>query len=100
MSQIYVPITTSMPSVPTSFVTNSGTAVPAANVLNVLGSIGVTTTGSGNTITITTAESGYVGTGTTIDNQIINVLVVSTTANQAFVCTCQVIGYDSANDVA
>jgi hypothetical protein len=54
MSQIFVPLAgSSSPSnVPTSFVTNSGTAVPVANVLNVLGASGTSTSGSGNTITI------------------------------------------------
>lgn len=37
-----------------SYVTNSGTAIPSAGVLNVLGSHATTTSGSGNTITITT----------------------------------------------
>jgi hypothetical protein len=46
------------PSVATSYVTNAGTAVPAANVLNVLGAAGTVTSGAGNTITITVSGSG------------------------------------------
>jgi hypothetical protein len=56
------------PSIPTSFVTNSGTAVPAANVLNDLGTGSITTVGSGSTVTTEltglTAHAVLVGAGT------------------------------------
>ena len=64
----------SNPSVPIQFITNAGTAVPAANTLNVLGGVGVTTSGAGNTLTIAFTEhpimtiNGDTGsiTGTTV----------------------------------
>jgi hypothetical protein len=52
LSQIYKTVASS-PSVPTTFVTDSGNAVPAANTLNVFGGDGIETSGAGNTITIT-----------------------------------------------
>jgi hypothetical protein len=62
MSQIFVPFSgsTSPSNVPTSFVTDNGTAIPLANVLNVLGASGTVTSGSGNTVTVTSTANGNV----------------------------------------
>src|SRR5277367_4169889 len=57
----------SHPQVPTTFVTNMGTAVPIGNTLEILGtivaahSIPLETTGSGNTVTIVTQYSSAAG---------------------------------------
>ena len=61
------------PQVPLSFVTNSSTAIPAANILNDLGTGSIVTTASGNTVTTEltglTAHNVLVGAGTpTITN--------------------------------
>lgn len=58
MSQIYTNVT-STPSVATSYVENVGTAIPSGNILNVLGGVGITTSGAGNTITINSSGAGY-----------------------------------------
>lgn len=62
MSQFYLMPPGGAPAIPTSFVTDDGTAVPAANILNILGSPGVTTSGSGNTviISLTNIATNYV----------------------------------------
>lgn len=55
-------------SVPTSFVTDAGSATPAANVINILGTQGITTSGSGATVTVTLTNPVTVprgGTGQT-----------------------------------
>lgn len=64
MSQVYG-TPSSSPSSAITFVTDSGNAVPAANILNVLGDENITTSGSGNTITISPTDTAS-GTGQTI----------------------------------
>lgn len=45
-------IEASHPQIPTSFVTDTGTAIPLSNVLEILGGDGIYTTASGNTVTV------------------------------------------------
>ncbi len=61
MSQIYVPPSASIlpPSVPIQFTADTGIAVPSANNLNVLGGAGVSTSGSGSTLTINVINDGF-----------------------------------------
>lgn len=44
-------------TVPDSFPTDAGTAIPAAGVLNIVGAGGTTTSGAGNTVTVTTGPT-------------------------------------------
>ena len=66
MSQAGIINASGMPAVPTTFTTNAGNATPALNVLNVLGAGEITTSGAGNTITITTTDPSVSGTVNTI----------------------------------
>ncbi len=46
------------PSVPTTFTEDVGVAVPVANNLNIIGGVGITTSGSGSTVTISLTGGG------------------------------------------
>lgn len=62
------------PDVPTIFVTNSGTAIPIGNILEILGAGGATTSGVGNVVTINVTASGFtwnVVTSATNPNQLV-----------------------------
>lgn len=83
----------SAPVIPTTFVTDSGNAVPAANTLNVLGSGSITTSASGDTVTTAltglTNHSVLVGAGTATITKLAvgtngQVLVGSTGADPVF----------------
>ena len=73
------------PEVPTSFSTDSGTSIPMANDLEIYGSGGITTSGSGNVITIT----GSIGPGftwhTVTDTVPPNPIQII--ASNAYICT-------------
>lgn len=85
MSQIYKRVTSGSlpPDVPTSFVTDSGTATPAANILNVLGNDttvndvdGLRSIGSGNTVTYQLTNR-LQGTGSTVGNTTADIITFS-----------------------
>jgi len=63
----------SNPAIPTSFVTDSGTAVSILNEIEVLGGTGATTSGSGKTITIVVSGGGFTWNEVTTTSQAISV---------------------------
>lgn len=53
-----IDISNNDPQIPTQFDTDSGTAIPLNNILEVLGGPGIETSGSGNTVTISLTGGG------------------------------------------
>jgi len=58
MSQISRMVSGGVVVIPTSFTTDSGTAVPAANILQIIGGTGVSTSGATNIVTINASGGG------------------------------------------
>lgn len=101
MSQIFKPVESS-PSVATSYVTDSGTATPAANILNVLGNDstaydadGISTTGSGNTVTVVLQNrvQGTTSTVGAVTGDVITFAMGATPGTYRF--DIQVAGFES-----
>lgn len=70
------------PAVATSYVTDAGTAVPVANILNVLGNDstanndnGISTTGAGNTVTVVLSNR-FTGQVTTTDATVTPIVTI------------------------
>lgn len=109
MSQVYKNSGSSgpvPPTVATSYVTDSGIAIPAANVLNVLTSDttvndddGIISTGSANTVTVLLTNRAKV-TATTSDGggQTQTVTIFTPLVSSAITFVVSVTGYDSANN--
>jgi hypothetical protein len=103
MSQVYLG-TASTPSVPTSFVTDSGTATPAANSLSLLGDDttdndvdGIRTVGSGSTLTVELTNRLY-GTGTTVGATTADLITFDLGASaQVFVFKFSIVGRDTTS---
>jgi C1q domain len=58
------------PDIATSYVTDSGTAVPSGNILNVNGANGVTTSGSGNQVIVSGQNVGFFAYLSTTQNNV------------------------------
>lgn len=77
----------SVPSnVPQAFVTDSGIAIPALNILNVVGAGTISTSGSGNTVTITDDQSIQVIRGPIFDMTTLGTTDIFTFTDDFVIC--------------
>jgi hypothetical protein len=84
------------PDVPTTFVEDSGSATAAANILNVLGTNGISTSGSGNTVTIS-VQNGVTNTGQTINVQTIDLTTIDCSIAGTYFIESRIAGYTAGN---
>lgn len=102
MSQIYKIATGSTPSIPTSFVTDDATtAIPSANILNVLGGTGIETYADpdlSNNLYIKLTNSGFVTTQTigAVTSEVTVINLGATPSIGIFVS--RVVGFNSASN--
>ncbi len=99
MSQIIASVA-STPSVPTSFVTDSGTATPIANVLNIAAydssinvANGITTTGVGNNVNFILSNRIH-NTATSTNAATVNLLPFAMTSAGVYTIEYKVCGYE------
>lgn len=88
-------------NIATSYVTDSGTAVPSGGVLNVMGKSTIATTngyvfsGSGNTVTLNETE----GTGTTTGAQSVNLVVLNLGTTPGVYCfKARIAAFDTTDN--
>lgn len=95
MSQIYKAGVGGTPSVPTSFTEDVGTAVPAANNLNIVGADGIQTRGAGSTVTVGFNK----GTNTTLGISTATILTITPLDNDTTTFQILMSGYDVTSDL-
>lgn len=86
------------PSVATSYVTNDGTAIPSANILNVLGGSGIETYADPNLSNnlFIKVQNSTTDTGQTVNNQTINLSTIDCSTAGTYFFTTQISAYDIA----
>lgn len=106
MSQIFKPLSGGgpiPPTIPTSFTTDSGVAVPAANNLNVFGNDttsndvdGITTTGAGSTVTVLLTNR-LQGTVTTVGEQTLPIITFTPTVVGTYAIEIRVAAFNTTS---